>query len=167
MSFSLLPKFTAKALTDIPPDFLVERGVRLLMLDFDNTIVPYTPDKPTALMASWLAWVKDCGIHVCVVSNSTNDRVPRFCKAHGLHCITHARKPFRKGILACMERFGETPDRCVLVGDQIFTDTLGANRCGVCSVLVDAIDDHNIWLKFRHGLEVPFRYLAKKRRITR
>ncbi|MBQ7345319.1 MAG: YqeG family HAD IIIA-type phosphatase [Oscillospiraceae bacterium] len=167
MSFSLLPKFMADALTDIPPDLLVERGVTLLMLDFDNTIVPYTTDEPTPLMAAWLAWVKDCGIRICVVSNSKKDRVKVFCKAHGLHCITHARKPFRKGIRECMERFGETPDTCMLVGDQIFTDTLGANRCGVESVLVKAIHNHNIWLKLRGVLELPFRAMAGKRRIKK
>lgn len=167
MSFSLLPKLTADALTDIPPELLVERGVRLLMLDFDNTIVPYTTDRPTALMVSWLAWVKDCGIIVCVVSNSKRDRVKLFCKKHGLHCITHAKKPSRKGIVRCMERFAVPPEECMLVGDQIFTDTLGANRSGVCSVLIKAIDDHNIWLKLRHLAEVPFRALARKRRINR
>ena len=165
MSFSLLPRLTAEALTDIHPEFLVRRGIRLVMLDFDNTIVPYTTDKPTALMASWLVWVRDCGIRICVVSNSKRDRVKVFCKEYGLHCITHAHKPSQKGIKACMERFGETPEHCILVGDQIFTDTLGANRCGVCSVLVKAIHNHTIWLKLRHVAEVPFRLLARKRRI--
>ncbi len=167
MSFSLLPKMTADALTDIPPELFLKRGVQLLMLDFDNTIVPYTADKPTPLMAAWLAWVRDCGIYVCVVSNSRQDRVKRFCEEYGLHCITHAAKPFRKGIRACMARFDCPPEKCMLVGDQIFTDTLGANRCGVCSVLVKAIDNHNIWLKLRNIAEMPFRLLAKNRRINK
>lgn len=167
MSFSFLPAFKADALTDIPPDFLVEQGVTLLMLDFDNTIVPYTTDEPTPLMAAWLAWVKDCHIRICVVSNSKKDRVKVFCKEHGLHCITHAGKPSRKGIRRCMEQFGETPKSCMLVGDQIFTDTLGANRAGVRSVLVKAIHNHNIWLKLRGVLELPFRAMAYKRRIKK
>lgn len=165
MSISLLPTFTVDALTDIKPDFLLQQGVSLLMLDFDNTIVPYTTDIPTSLMASWLVWVKDCGIRVCVVSNSKRDRVKVFCKEHDLHCITHAAKPSRKGIRECMERFGEAPSACMLVGDQIFTDTLGANRSGIRSVLVRAIDNHNIWLKLRGVVEVPFRFLARNRRI--
>ena len=167
MSFSLLPRLTADALTDIPPELLVSRGVQLLMLDFDNTIVPYTTDKPTALTVAWLTWVRDCGIHVCVVSNSKRDRVKRFCDKYGLHCITHASKPSRKGIRACMERFGCRKESCMLVGDQIFTDTLGANRCGVCSVLVRAIDNHTIWLKLRGVAELPFRLMARNRRIQK
>jgi HAD superfamily phosphatase (TIGR01668 family) len=166
MSFSLLPKLRADALTDIKPDLLLQRGVQLLMLDFDNTIVTYTTDVPTPLMAAWLAWIKDCGIYVCVVSNSKRDRVRIFCKKHGLSCITHAKKPFSKGIRQCLEQYDVRPEQAALVGDQIFTDTLGANCCGVQSILVKAIDNHNFWLKLRHIAELPFIFLARKRRIS-
>ena len=167
MSFSLLPKHRTDALTDIHPDFFVNNGIRLVMLDFDNTIIPYTTDEPTPLMASWLTWVRDCGIYVCVVSNSKKNRAPVFCEKHHLHCITHANKPGRKGIRQCMEKFGMTPDESVLIGDQIFTDTLGANRCGVRSILVKSIHNHTFWLKLRHVAELPFIFLSRKRRITK
>ena len=58
------------------------------------------------------------------------------------------------------------PRSCALVGDQIFTDTLGANCAGVQSILVKAIDNHNFWLKLRHVAELPFIYFVRKRRIT-
>ena len=161
MSFSLLPKMMADALTDIHPDIFVENGIRLLMLDFDNTIVPYTTDQPTSLMLSWLAWVKDCGIYICVVSNSKRDRVKVFCDRWGIACITHAKKPFGKGIHQCLAQFGLPADQCALAGDQIYTDVLGANGCGVRSVLVKAICQHNIWLKLRHVAELPFIGIAK------
>jgi HAD superfamily phosphatase (TIGR01668 family) len=165
MSYSLLPTMTADALTDIHPELLLAHGVQLLMLDFDNTIVPYTTNNPTPLMASWLTWVKDCGIRICVVSNSKRGRVRAFCKKYRLNCITHAKKPGKKGILECMEKFDAKPQECMLVGDQIFTDTLAANRCGIKCVLVKAIDNHTFWLKLRGVAELPFRAVAKKRRI--
>lgn len=167
MSFSLLPTLRADALTDVIPDIFWERGIRLVMLDFDNTIVPYTTDEPTPLMAAWLAWVKDAELYVCVVSNSKRDRVQIFCKKHGLDCITHAKKPSGKGIRQCLEKYGVKPQEAVLIGDQIYTDTLGANGCGVQSILVKAIDNHNFWLKLRHVAEMPFIFLARKRRIQR
>ena len=55
---------------------------------------------------------------------------------------------------------------CVVIGDQIFTDTLGANCTGVTSILVNAIDNHNIWLKLRHVAELPFIFAARKRRVN-
>lgn len=167
MRLSFLPTVIVPSVTDLSPELLNKLGVKLLMLDFDNTIVPYTTDAPTPLMAAWLAWVKDCGIYVCVVSNSRRDRVKIFCKKYGLNCITHAKKPFSRGIRQCMEKFHCAPAECALAGDQIFTDTLGANCCGVQSILVKAIDNHNIWLKLRHVAEMPFIFLARKRRISK
>ena len=83
-----------------------------------------------------------------------------------MEVITHAKKPFPKGIRECLEKYGMKPEDAALVGDQIFTDTLGANGCGVRSILVEAIDNHNFWLKARHVLELPFIYLARKRRMN-
>ena len=165
MAFPLLPTFRADALTDIPGNFFHQQGVRLLMLDFDNTIVPYTTSVPTQEMAAWLQMMKDSSIRLCVVSNSKKDRVKIFCDRWDIPCITHSRKPFPKGISQCLAQFNIAPEKCALAGDQIFTDTLGANGCGVQSILVKAIDNHNFWLKARHVLEKPFIFAARKRRI--
>ena len=165
MSFSLLPTMMTRSLTDLTPAFLQSQGIRLLMLDFDNTIVPYTTDIPSPDMEIWLRCMARVGVQMCVVSNSHKDRVRIFCRKYGIPCITHAKKPFSKGIRECMEEFGLEPEACALVGDQIFTDTLGANCAGVRSILVKAIDNHNFWLKARHVLEKPFIFAARKRRI--
>ncbi len=165
MPFSLLPRIQADSLTDITPELLHSKGVRLLMLDFDNTIVPYTTDVPTERMQKWLRDMNASDIQVCIVSNSHRDRVPRFCQEYGLDCVTHARKPFPKGIRECLGKYGIPAAQAALAGDQIYTDTLGANCAGVCSILVRAIDNHNFWLKARHVLELPFIFAARNRRI--
>ena len=165
MNFPLLPCFVTQAVTDLSPQWLREKGIRLLMLDFDNTIVPYTTSVATEEMDAWIKNILVSGISVCVVSNSHKDRVKIFCEKYGLACITHAKKPFSKGIRQCLEQFSLEPSQCALAGDQIFTDTLGANCAGVRSVLVKAIDNHNFWLKLRHVAEKPFIFVARKRRI--
>ena len=165
MPLSFLPAVMTDALTDITHQWLKQKDIRLLMLDFDNTIVPYTTNVPTAEMSSWLQMMAKSDITVCIVSNSHNDRVPAFCREHGLNCITHAKKPFSKGIKECLSKYGIPASQAALVGDQIFTDTLGANGCGVRAILVKAIDNHNFWLKARHVLEMPFILLAKNRRL--
>lgn len=165
MSFSFLPKFRAEKLTDITPQFLYAQDIRLLMLDFDNTVVPYTTDLPTEEMKNWLTGMAATNIQICVVSNSKNDRVKRFCQKYDIPCITHAKKPFSKGIVQCLARFDVWEKHAALVGDQIFTDTLGGNAAGVTTILVNAIDNHNFWLKARHVLEMPFIFFARNRRI--
>ena len=165
MPISFLPRVITDAVTDIRPEWLKSRNIRLLMLDFDNTIVPYTTNTPTEAVENWLKAMLASDVQLCVVSNSKRDRVKIFCAKYGMDCITHAQKPFSKGIRECLDRYGIPADQAALVGDQIYTDTLGGNGCGVTSILVEAIDNHNFWLKARHVLELPFIYLARKRRI--
>ena len=116
-------------------------------------------------MAAWLESMKESGITLCVVSNSKRDRAKKFCQAHGIDCITHAKKPFPHGIRRALHQYGFPRESCALAGDQIFTDTLGANCAGVTSILVKSIDNNNFWLKARHVLEKPFIILAGNRRI--
>lgn len=165
MKLSFLPAVLCDRLTELTEPWLKNRGIRLLMLDFDNTVVPYTTNTPTEQMEQWLRQMAASDIQLCVVSNSRKDRVKIFCAKYDIPCITHAKKPFSKGIRECLERFDAKPSECALVGDQIFTDTLGANGAGVTPILVKAIHNHNIWLKLRHIAELPFIAMAKNRRL--
>ena len=161
MNFPLLPRTMLDSVTQLTPQYLREKEIRLLMLDFDNTIVPYTTSVPTQQMSQWLQMMVQSDIAVCVVSNSKRDRVKIFCDQWGIDCITHSKKPFPKGIRQCLAKYDIAPRYCALAGDQIYTDVLGANGCGVHSVLVKAIHNHNFWLKLRHVLELPFIGIAK------
>lgn len=96
MPFSFLPRMIYPHLTDVRAEDLTARGISFLMLDFDNTIVPYTTSKPTLEMAAWLKAMQASGIGLCVVSNSRKPRVVEFCKQYGLDCITHAKAAFAR-----------------------------------------------------------------------
>ncbi|MCI6606027.1 MAG: YqeG family HAD IIIA-type phosphatase [Clostridiales bacterium] len=160
---SFIPNIILPALTDLTPEMLTARGVRWLLLDFDNTIVPYTTDEPTDKMLAWLHEMQASPIKLCIVSNSKRPRVVRFAEKYGLDCITHAKKPFSRGIKAAQARFGFEPREAALAGDQIYTDVLGANCAGLTSVLVSAICNHNLPLKLRHIAELPFIAIGKRR----
>lgn len=161
----LLPKHIFRKLTDISPEFLHERGISLLLMDFDNTMLPYTKDTPSEELLDWIHTMQSSGITLCIVSNSHKPRVPEFSARYQVPCVTHAAKPSTKGIVRAMERFGCTKAQTALVGDQIYTDVLGANRAGITSLIVRSIHNHNVWLKLRHVLEVPFLALAFRRRV--
>ena len=163
MSFCLIPDVILNSLTELTPELLSAQGVSFLMMDFDNTIVPYTTDVPTEPMRAWLEQMKSSNIRLCVVSNSKKPRVVTFCKTYGLDCVTHAKKPFQKGISECLARFHLRPETAALVGDQIYTDVLGANCAQLTSILISAIDNHTIWLKLRHVAELPFIAWGKRR----
>lgn len=158
-----LPTVILPHLTDVTPGLLSELGVDFLMLDFDNTIVPYTTNEPTPEMCDWLRQMQASPIRLCVVSNSKKPRVVRFCERYGLDCVTRAKKPFHRGIRETLARFHLEPKQAALVGDQIYTDVLGANTAGLKSILISAIHNHNLLLKLRHVLELPWIGLGKLR----
>ena len=139
MRFPLLPMWKVDSITELTPEILEEKGIKLLMLDFDNTIVPYTTNEPTPEMAQWLQEMTASSVEICVVSNSKKNRVKIFCGAYGIPCITHAKKPGTKGIRECLSRYNLPKKNCALAGDQIYTDVLGGNSAGVQSILVKAI----------------------------
>ena len=165
MSLSFLPRIMARTVMDLSPQLLQQRGIALLMLDFDNTIVPYTTDVPTAEMTAWLNRMKQTDITVCIVSNSHKQRVPHFSQQYHVPCVTHAAKPGTRGIREAMARYGAAPQQTALVGDQIYTDVLGAKRAGITAIAVRSIHNHTVWLKLRHLLELPFLAMARKRRV--
>ena len=164
MPLSFLPKLILNRLTDITPDLLGEFGITALLMDFDNTIVPYTTDVPTRETREWIAGMQRSGIFLGVVSNSRKPRVVTFCRQYGLPCVTHARKPFSKGISQALKQFDLRREETALVGDQIYTDVLGGNGAGLFSILITPIHLHNIWLRLRNGLEQPFIWAARGRR---
>ena len=162
---SFLPDYIFPRLTDLSPAFLQQRGITLLLMDFDNTMLPYTTNVPSQELLGWLEGMKAAGITLCIVSNSRKARVPAFSETYGVACVTRAAKPDTRGIREAMERFGAKQSETALVGDQIYTDVLGAKRAGVTALIVKSIHNHTIWLKLRHLLEVPVLAMARKRRV--
>ena len=139
MRISLLPRAIFPALTQISPDYLRRQGIRLLMLDFDNTIVPYTTDTPSPEMERWLRNLAQSEIQVCVVSNSKKGRVQAFCSRYGLACITHARNVLRSpswndGIVSAVMKIVSSAKSSSLAGGTISTIASGSKSSNVRSV---------------------------------
>ena len=164
---SFLPKYIFPKLIDIEPQFLSERHIKLVLLDFDNTMLPYTKNEPSEELLRWIETMKENAFTLCIVSNSHKRRVPDFAEKYGLHCVVGAKKPRTQGILEAIRIYEAQKKQTVLIGDQIYTDVLGANLAGVTSVIVKSIHNHNFWLKLRHVFEVPFLALAANRRVIR
>jgi len=153
LAFPLVPSYVADSIFDLTPGTLRAKGIRLVLADLDNTLVSYEDALPSPA--------------VYVVSNSRKSRrCPDFCAALGVPCVRHAGKPGRAGFRRALREAGVKPQEAVMVGDQIFTDVLGANRAGVASILVKPIAiGKNPLRAARYAAETPFR-LAGKRKDT-
>ncbi len=164
MPFSLIPRGVYPSASEISPRALAGRGVRLVLADLDNTLAPYRVEEPSPQIVAWKRALEAEGIALFLLSNSRKPgRARRFADKLGVPCQGRSGKPRRGGYLRAMERMGCTPEETVMVGDQIFTDTLGANRAGAVPLLVEPIRlAGNPGRYLRYAVETPFRLLGKR-----
>ncbi len=148
-----------RSIYEIDGAHLAASGIRLLIADLDNTLVPYYIVLPTEPVRAWAAGLKAHGIELFILSNSRSaHRAERFCSALGVPFLSHAGKPRKKGFLQAMEQMGAKPEETIMVGDQFFTDGLGAKCAGLPVILVRPIDMRkNPAHALRYLLELPFR----------
>lgn len=165
LAFPLVPQQVVNSIYDLKPAALREAGVRLVLADLDNTLVPYEETLPSPALRAWKDALELHGITLFVVSNSRKSRrCPDFCAALGIGCVRRAGKPKTKGFARAMAENGVTPQECIMVGDQIFTDVWGANNAGIRSILVKPIAiGRNPLRLVRYWVEAPFRLAGKRK----
>ena len=131
-----MPNIYVNCIEDIDIKMLKAQGIRVFILDIDNTLVPTSTKEPTESVIDWIEKVKNEGIKVCLVSNNSKKRVMRFNKKLNLFVIYRAFKPLKRKFQMVAKKYGVSAKEVCVVGDQIFTDIWGANRAKMMSVLV-------------------------------
>ncbi len=145
MHKNLIPDRMYKNIYKITPERLAKYGKKAVIFDIDNTVAPYEIKVPTVKMKQYFEALKENGIEAAFVSNNNSERTEIFNAELQLFCIPDAGKPSPSGILLCIEHFGIEKENIILVGDQIFTDVLGARLCGVRPLLVRPIKEETGW----------------------
>ena len=104
---------------------LYKRGIRGLLFDIDNTLVPHgKPETKEAVVL--FEKLHAMGFETCLISNNQKPRVEPFAKAMDTKYIYNAHKPSVKNYRKAMEVMGTDEKSTVFVGDQLFTDVSGA-----------------------------------------
>ena len=105
MGFPLVPNFLFENIYTIDLDRLRARGIRLLLADLDNTLVPYAVKTPTDEVRAWKDRLEEAGITLFILSNSRKPgRAQRFAQDLGVPYEGHAGKPKSGGFRRAMDR---------------------------------------------------------------
>ncbi len=165
----LIPDYCFDTIYDITPELLRGNGIEAVILDIDNTMVPYETAKATVENLRWLENLKKVGIKAAFVSNNHRERVEKYAESTGLSAYPDSGKPLRKGITAAISGMETTPDKAAIIGDQIFTDVLAGNIAGIrITILVKPIKDKRDPLcRFKRLLEKPLLAVYRKREKRR
>ncbi|MGN1305400.1 MAG: YqeG family HAD IIIA-type phosphatase [Oscillospiraceae bacterium] len=152
------PTKAYKSILSITPQTLTEMGVKAVILDVDNTLTTHNNPTPIDGIDEWLNAVKSSGIKLIIVSNNHPPRVAPFAERLGLDYVPEGAKPLPKGMREAMKRMGVKRKETCAIGDQIFTDILGANLSGIKSIFVQPIEfETSFWFKVKRTIETPFR----------
>jgi HAD superfamily phosphatase (TIGR01668 family) len=151
----LYPTLFKNRITDITPSDLHSLHVRGVLLDVDNTLTTHGSQALDPAVQQWIEQMQAEGFVLTVVSNAPPQRVRPFAARIGLKYISIACKPLPAGFLRAAHRLGLPKDQCVAIGDQTFTDILGANLGGISSIQLMPIEkeSHKPFMSFKRFLE--------------
>lgn len=150
------PTYALRSITEITPAALKKRGIKALILDVDNTLTTHNNPAPAEGVPEWIEEMKSAGIKLLIVSNNNAERVTPFAEMLGLHFVPNGAKPLPMGFLRAVKELGVPKNRIAAVGDQIFTDILGANLAGVRSIFVYPIEpETSVPFKIKRAIEKP------------
>ena len=133
------PNVKLNNITDISLQLLNELDIKALLLDVDNTLSTHHGQDLANGLLDWITVMQNAGIKLLILSNSKNKRVEPFAKKIGLDFIPLALKPLPFKFFAAFKKLKIKKRHIALVGDQLFTDSLGAHLSGIKSVILDPI----------------------------
>lgn len=151
---NLKPDLIYKGVQYIDLSELKKRGVEGILLDIDNTLIDYTKKLSNEII-KWVNDAKSQGFKLCILSNSNKlDKITKVADKLELEYISFAKKPSKGGYLKAADLLKLENNKIAMVGDQVFTDVLGANKVGMLAIYVEPINKKEYWYtKWKRPIE--------------
>lgn len=142
----LYPDAHLNNVREITTNFLQDNKINALILDVDNTLIDYDKNLPEETI-EWAKELKNNNIKLYILSNTNKkEKVKTVAEKLGIEYMYFAKKPLKSGFKKVQEKLKEPSQNIAVVGDQIFTDIVGGNRCKMFTILVEPIAEKDIWI---------------------
>ncbi len=140
-----IPNYITKNIFELDYEKLLHSGIKGILIDIDNTLVPMHTIHPTKQSIDWAIRMEKLGLMVCILSNAKHIRADLFKKELGVKGVGMAFKPMKKGYVKAMEILQLQVSECVMIGDQLLTDIKGGNKVGMMTILCEVLDKKEHW----------------------
>lgn len=158
-----VPTYYAKSIFTIDVDFFLERGIKCILSDLDNTLDAYDELYPSKRVIDLKEKLNNKGIELCIVSNNKENRKSIYPNRLGVKSIFSCRKPFPTKITKFIKELGYKESEVILIGDQLLTDVICGKNANISVVLTEPIVDKDQWTtKFNRLIDRPIRNTLKK-----
>ncbi len=141
-----LPDIYQKSIYTIDYSKLLSRGIKCLLYDLDNTIVPGHNTEPPAKAKDLFTSLKQKGFKVIIFTNSPKIRLKNFQTAFGVDGVANARKPFPKKLKKLLKDYNYTENEVAIIGDQLMTDIKVGNAVGITTILINPISEKDFFV---------------------
>lgn len=167
MSF-LFPTVLEKSFVDIKVSKLKEMKIHAVFLDMDNTLsIPHTFELYPNILNK-INELQQSGIKCIIISNNYRKNVEPLAKKLDLPFVSFSMKPFGRGFIVAKRRVNEKYKNIVVVGDQIFTDIIGANLFGMKSILLEPMTlDEPFTVRLKRKFESRIRKKIKNKKLEK
>lgn len=151
---NLEPKLIYKGVQYIEFSELKKRKIEGILLDIDNTLIDYSK-KLSNEVIDWVDKAREQGFKLCILSNSNKlEKITKVADKLKMEYISFAKKPSKTGYLKAAKLLNLENSKIAMVGDQVFTDVLGANKVGMLSIYVEPINKKEYWYtKWKRPIE--------------
>ncbi len=136
---SFRPDAYATTLADVDRAALWAAGMRGIVLDLDNTCCAYHRPELAPGVAAWVRAARADGFAIVLLSNNFAERVAAVAAQLDVPAVPNALKPLPFGFLRAAKLLGTGRRATVVIGDQLFTDVLGAKLLGYHAVLTEPL----------------------------
>lgn len=124
---------------NLTPDMIQRYGLKGLVLDVDETLVPIRVASASVELQQWVEQMRRC-VKLCLVSNNLSDaRIGGIARSLNLPYFIGAAKPSRRKIREALKGMNLPVNQVGMVGDRLFTDVIAGNRLGMFTILVEPI----------------------------
>lgn len=130
---------------DITIEFLIKNKIKALILDVDNTLIDYKKNLSEDII-EWSKGLQGQGIKMYILSNTNKEeKVKMVADKLQIEYKLFAKKPLKNGFYKVQKILNIKNENIAVVGDQIFTDVIGGNRCNMFTILVDPMSEKDFW----------------------
>ena len=141
-----IPDMYQKSIYHIDYDKLQDNGIKCLLIDLDNTCVPYKDKEPNKKLIDLFETLKDMDFKIIIFSNALKRRIKPFKDILNVDCLARANKPYKKNFLKVIKLFNYDLSEVAIIGDQLYTDILGGNKVGIKTILVNPMSNDDMFV---------------------
>lgn len=141
-----MPDEYHKSIYTIDYKKLKKLGIKCLLFDLDNTLVPPSENKPNKKVRDLFAELEDMGYKLIILSNASKKRLSPFKEVLNVDTAARSLKPRKDKYQKIIREYKFKPEEISAIGDQLLTDILGANKMGIRSILVNPISNKDFFV---------------------